>query len=283
MTKPVARRAAPRRGPLSGRRILITRPREQSRPLADRLRRLGAVPISAPTIGIVPPEAGGPLDHALKRLGEYQWVVVTSANGARACLERARALGVDPTRAKRVRWVAIGPATAAALRAARIPIAMIPSRFLTDAIAQELPQIERQRILLPRTDVAPPRLAEALRARGAIVDEITAYRTVLAPVRSRARVRRLATRRQVDTVTFTSASTVHGLVRLLGDDRKALRGMVLACIGPITAAAVKEEGFEPGIVAEEHTMDGLIGALVAYYGRPARNRGDRHARDRAAR
>ncbi len=279
----VARRAAPRKGPLAGRRILVTRAREQSRPLADRLRRLGAVPISAPTIGIVAPDAGGSLDRALQQLRKYQWVVVTSANGARACVDRGRALGVDLASAKRVRWAAIGPATATALRAAGVPIAMIPSRFLTDAIARELPQIERQRILLPRTDAAPPRLAEALRARGAIVDEITAYRTVLAPARSRARVHRLITGRGVNIVTFTSASTVHGLVRLLGDDCRALRAMVLACIGPITAAAVKEEGFEPVIVAEEHTIDGLVRALVAYYGRHDHNRGDRHARDRAAR
>ncbi len=283
MTKLVARRTTPRRGPLAGRRILITRPREQGRPLAHRLRRLGAVPISAPTIGIVAPDGGGSLDHALQQLGTYQWVVVTSVNGVRACLDRAQALGIDLASAKRVRWAAIGPATATALRAAAIPIAMIPSRFLTDAIARELPQIERQRILLPRTDVAPPRLAEALRARGAIVNEITAYRTVLAPARSRARVRRLITGREVDTVTFTSASTVHGLIRLLGDDREALRAMVLACIGPITAAAVREEGFEPVIVADEHTIDGLVRALVAYYGRHDHDKGDRHARDRATR
>lgn len=269
--------------PLEGLRVLVTRPRAQNRSLCDRLKSLGAEPVAVPTIGIVPPRADGPLDQALRRLEDYDWVVVTSANGARACLARARALRVDLTRA-RVRWAAIGPATAAALREAGIAVAMTPSRFVTDAIASEWPGGAGQRVLLPRTDAAPPGLAEALRARGAVVDEITAYRTVLAPMRSRAKVRRLVTAHEVDAVVFTSASTVRGLVRLLGDDRAALAGIEIACIGPVTAAAVIEEGFSPAVVAQRHTVEGLLDALVAHRRtRATHMRGDLHARDRAAR
>ena len=269
--------------PLDGLRVLVTRPRSQNRQISERLKALGAEPVAIPTISIVPPRAGGPLDQALRRLEDYDWVIVTSANGARACLGRARALRLDLTRA-RVRWAAIGPATAGALREAGIAVAMTPSRFLTDAIASEWPGGAGQRVLLPRTDAAPPGLAEALRARGATVDEITAYRTVLAPVRSRAKVRRLVTAHEVDAVVFTSASTVHGLVRLLGDDRTALGGIEIACIGPVTAAAVTEEGFSPAVVAQEHTVEGLLDALVARHrARGAYMKGDRHARDRAAR
>ncbi len=275
-----------RAGPLAGRRILITRPRAQSRPLADRLRRLGARTVAAPTISIVAPKAGGSLDRALRHLNQYGWVIVTSANGARACLGRAQALGIDLAAVRGVRWAAIGPATAGVLRAAGIA-ARVPSQYLTEAVARELDDIRGTRILLPRTDAAPPALADALRGRGAIVDEITAYRTLLTPARSRGRIRRLITTRQVDTVTFTSASTVHGLVRLLGDEGEALRAMVIACIGPVTAAAVIEEGFRPTIVADEHTIDGLVRALVAHRVTPAHDitsaKGDRHARDRAAR
>jgi uroporphyrinogen-III synthase len=244
----------------------------------------------APTIRIIAPEAGGPLDRALRRVHQYYWIMITSANGARACLDRARALNIDLAAIPGVRWAAIGPATAAALRAAGIAIALVPRRYLTEAIARELDDVAGRRILLPRTDATGPTLADALRARGAAVDEITAYRTVAAPARSHARIRRIITRREVDTVTFTSASTVHGLVRLLEDDREALRTMTLACIGPVTAAAAIEEGFQPALIADEHTIEGLVRALVAHHATAdharhdrKRDKGDHHARDRAAR
>jgi uroporphyrinogen-III synthase len=234
--------------------------------------------VAVPTIAILPPEPGGRLDEALRRIEQYDRVVVTSANGARACLARARALGLDLARVRRVRWAAVGPATAAVLRDAGVPVTAVPSRYLTEAIAGEIGGVAGARILLPRTDAAGPALARSLRARGAEVEEVTAYRTVLAPPRSRARLRSLVAARHVDTVIFTSASTVRGLVRLLGDETGALREMTIACIGPVTAAAVVEEGFHPAVVAAEHTADGLVDALLAgYY---AADRGDGHARDR---
>lgn len=266
-------------GPLARRRVLVTRPRAQSGPLVARLRALGAEAIAVPTIGIAGPRAGGPLDAALRRLADYDWVVVTSANGARACRVRARALGAD-LRGPRPRWAAVGPATARALRAAGVAVAMMPSRFLTEAIAEEVPVAAGDRVLLPRTEAAPPGLAQALRRRGAVVDEVVAYRTVIAPPRSRPRLH-AAIHRGVDAVVLTSPSTVHGLVRLLGDRRGALGRAAIACIGPVTATAAIEEGLRPAVVAGEHTVDGLLDALVAHY--TARPRGGSHARDRAAR
>lgn len=238
------------------------------------------MPVAVPTIAILPPEPGGPLDEALHRLERYDRVIVTSANGARACLARARALGIDLSRVRRVRWAAVGPATAAVLHEAGVPVTAVPSRYLTEAIVREIGDVAGARVLLPRTDAAGPALARSLRARGAEVDEVTAYRTVLAPPRSRARLRRLMAARHVDTVIFTSASTVRGLMRLLGEETVALREMTIACIGPVTAAAVVEEGFHPAVVATEHTAEGLVDALLA--GCDAADRGDGHARDRAS-
>lgn len=269
-----------RRGPLARRRVLVTRPRPQSAPLVARLRALGAEPIAIPTISIAGPREGGPLDEALRRLSDYDWVVVTSANGARACRARARALGAD-LRGPRPRWAAVGPATARALRAAGVTVAMLPSRFLTEAIAEEVPVAAGDRVLLPRTEAAPAGLAQALRRRGAVVDEVAAYRTIIAPPRSRPRLHAALAGRGVDAVVVTSPSTVRGLVRLLGDRRGALRRAAIACIGPVTAAAAVEEGLRPTVVASEHTIDGLLEALVAHY--TARPRGGTHARDRAAR
>jgi uroporphyrinogen-III synthase len=112
------------------------------------------------------------------------------------------------------------------------------------------------------------------------VEEITAYRTELAPARSRATIHRHVARSGVDTVIVTSASTVRGLVRLLGDRRGALKRLDLACIGPVTAAAAVAEGLRPAVVAETHTVDGLVDALVAYH--ESQGKGERHARNRAA-
>ncbi|MBI3997744.1 MAG: uroporphyrinogen-III synthase [Armatimonadetes bacterium] len=275
--RPPSRRRTRQRRPLAGRRILVTRPRAQSRDLCARLRSLGALAIAVPTIDIVAPSPGGPLDRALCAVDRYDWVVVTSPNGAHACLSRARALGVPLHRAA-VRWAAVGPATAAALRAAGIPVAMIPSRYLTAAIARELRDVAGRRILLPRTDAASPTLAEELRARGAVVDQITAYRTVLAPLRHGSRLRRLVTAHAVDTILLTSASTVNGLVRLLGRARTDLAEMTIACIGPITAAAAAAAGLRPDVVAREHTVEGLIQALLT-----TQPKGGRYAAHRVAR
>jgi uroporphyrinogen III methyltransferase/synthase len=225
-------------------------------------------------IRITGPRAGGPLDRALRRIERYDWVVATSANGVRSCLNRARALGIDLA-AARVRWAAIGPATSGVLRGAGIRVAMTPRRYLTSAIARELREVAGRRVLLPRADVAPPALAQALRARGAVVDEVTAYRTALVPSREGERLRRLISEGRIDTVLFTSASTVRGLVRLLGRGRRALAGLTIACIGPVTAAAVVDAGLRPHAVAATHTTDGLIRALLGT-DRKRRTRGGRH-------
>jgi uroporphyrinogen III methyltransferase/synthase len=272
------------RRPLAGRSVLVTRPRAQSRALCERLRGLGARAVVVPTIEIMPPAPGGPLDQALRRLKQYDWVIVTSANGARTCVARARALRVDLRRV-RPRWAVIGPATAAVLRRAGIDVAMTPSRYLTKAIAATLTKINGRRVLLPRADIAPPELSKALRRRGAIVDEIAAYRTVVGPPRAAPRIRRVFESGSVDTVLFTSASTVRGLIRLLGKGRGALDGVTIACIGPVTADAVVEAGLRPAVVAREHTVEGLINALLmAPRAHTIRRKGGtEHAKNRAAR
>jgi len=255
-------RAINRRRPLAGRSILVTRPRAQSRSLCDRLRALGARVVVIPTIEIVPPPPGGAFDRAVRRVTQYDWVILTSANGARACVSRAAALGLDLRSPRHLRWAAVGPATAAVLRRARIHVAMIPSRFLTEAIARELPDVKGRRILLARTDVASPALVDALRARGAKVDVVAAYRTVIGPRGAGPRVKRVFSSGGVDVVIFTSPSTVRGLLRLLGAGRAALKQVTTVCIGPVTAAAVKDAGLRPGAVAREYTIDGLIEALL---------------------
>jgi uroporphyrinogen III methyltransferase/synthase len=234
---------------LAGRRIVITRPEPDARRLAERLRALGATPIVVPAIRIEftdPPE----LDDALARIAGYHWVIFTSRNGVEAVFRRTRSIAGP-------RVAAIGPATAQALRQHGVEADLMPPEYVAEAVLDALGDVAGRRCLLPRADIAREALAAGLVARGAVVDEIAAYRT-----------RPLAERRAdlgtVDAVTFTSSSTVRGF--LAGGPVPA--GARVVCIGPITADTARSCGLAVSAVAQEYTEDGLIAALQAAFARP---------------
>ena len=234
---------------LEGRRIVITRPAEKGRRLADRLRSLGAVPIEFPTVRIEPAEPG-PLDAALRALDTFDWIVFTSANGVEAALDRLGAAGKDARELGRRKVAAIGPVTAAALRERGVEPALVPGEYVAEAILAALGDVKGKRFLLPRADIAREALAAGLRERGAAVTEVTAYRTVGAggppPDLSGA-----------DAVTFTSSSTVRHFLA----SGAAVGGAKVVCIGPVTARTARELGLTVAAVAGEYTEDGLIQAL----------------------
>lgn len=248
--------------PLRGLRIIVTRAPEGTAEFSRRLAALGAQPIEMPAIRITPVEDSGPLDRAIAQLSSYDWVIFTSRNGVNAFWQRLEALGLDGRALHSLRVAAIGPATAAALRARGVPPDYMPEEFVAEAIVAGIGDVAGQRILLPRADIARPALAEGLRARGAIVDEIAAYRTLPAggPLPDLDRLR------QADVITFTSSSTVRHFVQAVGGP-EALKGLVVACIGPITAATCREVGLTPQVVAEAYTLDGLMQALIRYFTR----------------
>jgi len=258
--------------PLAGRRIAITRPRRQAADLASRLEALGAQVIALPAIAIEPVDDPSQLDIALGELASYDWIVFTSANGVHAFERRLRANALDWTTRHRARIAAIGPATAATLQALGVTIAVMPSEYIAEKLADALGNVAGQRILLPRADIARETLRDELRLRGADVNEIAAYRTVAQPLAPELLEHALGSGR-VDAMTFTSSSTVRSLVESLRasgyDPQKALAGIALACIGPITAATLRECGLEPGLVAQEYTIAGLVAALVAHFGSSA--------------
>lgn len=251
------------RRPLHGRRVLVTRARDQASVLAARLAELGAEPIEFPTIRIEPLADPAPLDAALERLGDFAWVVLTSANGVQAVFARLEAQGRDARAFAGVRVAAIGPATASALSARGLRADFVPRAFTSAAIAAELaPQVRPdERILLLRADIAPPSLAEELTARGAQVESVAAYRTV-PDHGNRQRLEELLAQRAIDMVTFTSASTVRNLVDSLGNTA-LLEAPLIACIGPVTAAAARSLGLRVDVEATVHTIDGLLDAILA--------------------
>lgn len=260
------------RRPLFGRRVLVTRAREQASDVSRKLADLGAEVLEFPTIATLPPPNPAALDEAAQRLGMYDWVVFTSANGVRHLMGRLRALGRDARAFGSARVCCVGPGTARELAAWGIQADEVPSQFLTEAIVRlfATKHVAGRHFLLPRADIAPERLAQGLRGLGATVDEVVAYRTTLArDANASARQRLLAG--EVDVVTFTSASTVRNLLAMLeGHDwRPALQHTSNVCIGPVTAETARELGLPVAAVAQEHTIDGLIAAVVRVAGATA--------------
>lgn len=249
---------------LAGRRIVVTRPREDG-----RLRRLleaeGAEVLELPTIRIAPAADYGPLDAALRRIGDYGWIVFTSRNGVAAVIERLAALGLTPGALKGARLAVIGPGTEEALREHGLRAALSPDEFRAEALVAAFDRagVRGARVLLPRAAVARNVLPEGLRALGAAVDVVAAYRTevedahapeVLAAVRAG----------RVDALTFTSSSTVRHFLRVAGPDvLPALGGVLVACIGPVTAETARAAGLRVGAVATAYTLAGLVDVLNA--------------------
>ena len=251
--------------PLSGKRILITRPAEQAPGLAALLEAQGAAVVTLSTIRIEPLGDISALDRAIQQRACYHWIIFTSVNGVQAMQVRLDAAGLDWQAFKGAKLAAIGPATAEALCRAGAQPDFVPSEYIAEAIAAGIGEVAGQRILLPRADIAREALAVELRKRGAEVDEMAAYRTVTRSLDAEAVRAALAER--LDVITFTSSSTVRGFLAGLGEQKpdKVLRGVVVACIGPITAQTARAFGLAPQIVAGEYTMPGLVRAIVAYF------------------
>ncbi|MDO8749990.1 MAG: uroporphyrinogen-III C-methyltransferase [Dehalococcoidia bacterium] len=255
--------------PLSGKRIVVTRSRDQASTLADLLAREGADAVELPTIQIAPladPDKSGLLRQAARELASYQWVMFTSANGAEALWQAILKEGLDARALGGVRLAAIGSATAEALERHGVHPDVVPEEYVSEALAEALRGQIRpgDRILLPRAEEGRPLLAEALRSMGAEVTQVVAYRT-LAPEESRAKASALLAEGKIDAVTFTSSSTVRNLVKLLGGDVTLLRKPAIACIGPVTAATARELGLTVHVEAKVHTIPGLVEALKGWF------------------
>jgi uroporphyrinogen-III synthase len=252
----------------------VTRAREQAGELVALLQAQGAATVEVPAIEIRDPADGGAaLAAAVDRLGDYDWVVLTSPNGAHRLLDAVRDGGRDARAFAGARLAAIGPGTGEALAAANLVVDLVPPQFVAESLLDALPAPTdpgRGRLLLVRAAVARDILPEGLRARGWDVDVVEAYRTEPVPVDDE----QAAAVAGADVVTFTSSSTVIGFLAAMGD--RPLPPAVVV-IGPITAATAREQGLAVDAEAEVHTIDGLVDALVAWTAKNPRPAGEEDA------
>jgi len=253
---------------LTGKKILITRARKQSGDFATLLKRLGAEVIEFPTIEIVPPFRWKELDQAIDRLKSYDWLIFTSANGVNFFWQRLRERGKSYHLPSSLGVCAIGPATARQLREKKISVSYIPKEFIAESILEGFQKllIKGERILLARAQKARDILPKGLRKMGAEVDVVEVYRT-LKPKAGSKRLKKLLTDGKIDVITFTSSSTVNHFAELLKkeDLKKLLKGIAIACIGPVTARTAKQWGMKVQVQPKQYTIPSLAQAIVRYF------------------
>jgi uroporphyrinogen-III synthase len=252
---------------LAGKRVLVTRAREQASQLSIALRAAGAEPIEVPAIAIAPPHSYAHIDGAIASLKEFDWLVFTSANAVRVFCERALYAGVHPA-ASTIKIAVIGPATAEAVLEAGMHIALVPQKYVAEWLLKALrPVVGGERVLLVRAEVARDVLPSGLWAAGAEVTVADAYRNQL-PEGSVAKLKQYFSDETLipQVVTFTSSSTARNAHALLLAAGVILPPeTVLASIGPVTSATMEELGWEPTVEARESTIAGLVKALEEYY------------------
>jgi uroporphyrinogen III methyltransferase/synthase len=255
--------------PLFGRRVAVTRPREQARELAELLEDQGAQVILAPTVRLAPAGDYGDLDAACADISRFDWVVLPTLTGAEVFLQRMMAGAGDVRNLKGVGLCAIGQSSVERFAGVGLRVDVARAEFRPDAIIEALSADEglrERRVLLLQAEGARDILAAELRKAGAEVIEIGAYRTVriLPGDRGEPDLYKMLLEQQVDVITFTSPSTVLEFVDIYGADAVAdvLRTTLVACVGPVTAQAAVALGVMPAIVPEEFTMAAMVAAIV---------------------
>lgn len=249
---------------LRGRRILVTRPREQSAELVELLEGWGAEVLQIPAIRIEGPSNPEDLLRAARDSSEFDWVVLTSANGVERFADACEQAFGDESMALPL-FCAIGPGTAAAVKHRFGRVDLVAEVHTAEGVVEALEargEIAGRRFLLPQAAAARGVLAASLRDRGGDVVQVEAYRT-LVDASSAERLRHALETGRVDMVTFTSTSSVRSVLELV--DRR-LQGPAIATIGPITSAAARAEGLAVDVEADPHSIPGLIDGILRYYG-----------------
>lgn len=255
------------RQPLAGKRIAITRTREQAGVLREQLTALGAQVIEIATIEIRDPASWEPLDSAIRRLEDFDFLLLTSTNGARNFLRRLEACGCEIGDLEGLTIGAIGPATASELEKSGVRIEVMPRQYVAEGLLEALADrdLRGKSFLIPRAKVARDVVPRVLTEKGARVEVVEAYETVV-PRLPAGELRRLLTP-PPDVITFTSSSTAANFAQLAGQENVAelVREVAVASIGPITSESVRRLGLTVAIEATESTIPGLVQSIEEFF------------------
>jgi uroporphyrinogen III methyltransferase/synthase len=254
--------------PLFGKRVLVTRAEHQTKELSRLLLERGAIPVEMPVIRISPPGTWKELDKVILNLKNCDWIIFTSVNAVEMFWKRLQSKNLDARQFGGIKIGAIGPATAKALEDKGLYPDYIPKTYTSQGFLKGLKKqdVVGRRVLLPRVDIAGNELSDGLVKLGATVHQVTVYRTATVS-NSSSQSKQMLLSGEIDVITFTSASTVNGLLDILGRKWEVIKTARLACIGPNTAAALADKGLKADIVAREHTMPGLVDAIEHYFQR----------------
>jgi uroporphyrinogen III methyltransferase / synthase len=256
--------------PLFGRKIIVTRAREQASQFLAGLTELGAECIEFPTIKIVPPLSWDGIDNAIQRLEDYNWLLFTSVNGVEYFFKRLFDSGKDIRSLRDIKVAAIGPKTAEAVLARGINPDLVPDEYRAEAVIEAFKsyKLKGVNILLPRAVEAREILPDELKQMGAHVDVVEAYRTIM-PEEGAEKLAAMLEKGEIDMATFTSSSTIVNFFAMFKDKRENLmqqmKSVAIACIGPITAKTAEDNGLKVTLSPEEYTIEALTAAIVEYY------------------
>ena len=259
---------------LDSKTVLVTRARAQAEEMTVLLEGLGAKVIHVPTIEFIPPDDLAPLDNAIRRLEEYDWIIFTSSNAADFFIKRLRESRSGVSLLGTASVCAIGTATARALEEAGIRANVVAQESTSEGVLRELAEriggeniVRDLKILIPRAKVAREILPTRLRDLGAHVDVVETYQTVLPQIK-RSSLKKLFEETRIDVITFTSSSTVSNLGALLGltDLSGALKSTLVACIGPVTAETARRFGLTNIIQSDVYTAAELVRVLATAIG-----------------
>lgn len=253
-------------GSLRGVRVLVGRAKHQAGALSKELRKCGATVLEIPFIEIRKPRSFASLDSALKNLATYDWLILTSVNGVDAMWTRLQKLRATRSlKSLSPRIAAIGPATKKAIEQRGLTVDVVPKEYVAESVVRSLrAKVKGKRVLLVRAKVARDVIPRELRRAGAHVDVVEAYETVV-PRSSSRRLQAALKNREIrpHVVTFTSSSTVKNFIALLGKQHaRALDGILMSSIGPVTSATLREVGLRPDVQAKEFTIPGLVSAIL---------------------
>lgn len=252
---------------LTGRTVIITRTEEGNFVLRSKLETNGASVIEFSVISVLPPESWDELDAAMRSMSTLDWIVFTSVSGVRFFFERLHAIGFD-SEIERLRssgkpkFACVGPSTAQALQSVGINPSLVPSKFLTSELGRELASrtdLRGKVVLLARSEISNREINQILSHAGAVLKDITVYRTVPNKESKTAKIFNGAT-----DLIFTSPSAVRAFLESVSNEEIASKKIAVHCIGPVTAKTVIEKGLDVATVSEKHTIDGIVEKMCMY-------------------